>query len=159
MDRIARGKPAIFETIIDLIGSAGVALYSVVDGLLTDNEADDEFQRADKTMTLGIKMNVLRAEKRKLVERMKRGKVRAKEAGKRTAGEYFYGTDPRRPGEVATLARMRQLKVEGLTCYGIAKRLDAEGLKPRKAEKWSPNGVQQILERVVTRLLCARVSL
>jgi Recombinase len=47
--------------------------------------------------------------------------------------------------------RMRQLRAEGLTCYAIAKRLDANGLKPRKAAKWAANVVSQILERVVNR--------
>jgi hypothetical protein len=75
------------------------------------------------------------------------GRMRAKAEGRRICGEYFYSTDPNRPEEVATLARMRQLRSAGLTCYRIAKVLDAEGLRPRKAAKWSPNGVQKILER------------
>ena len=57
-----------------------------------------------------------------------------------------FGCDPKKPEEVPILARMRELKASGLTCYGVAKRLNEEGLKPRKAETWKPNVVQRILE-------------
>jgi DNA invertase Pin-like site-specific DNA recombinase len=147
LDRIARGKSVIFEDFLAVVSLAGVAVISVVDGLLTADEKLDEFQNADKDMLLSFKMAIVRNEKRKLVARMALGKVRAKKEGKRTAGEYFYGTDPRKPEEKATLARMRELRDSGLTCYAVAKALDAEGLKPRKAAKWAPNAVQRILNR------------
>jgi site-specific DNA recombinase len=147
LDRVARGKSRIFEDFFGMVQTAGVQVVSVVDGVLTDVEGD-EFKSADAELVRTIKQGIVRAEKRKLVARMALGRMRAKAEGRRICGEYFYGTDPRKPEEVATLARMRQLRGEGLTCYAIAKRLDAEGLRPRKAEKWSPNGVQKILERV-----------
>jgi len=147
LDRIGRGKSAVFEDFLTVVSAAGLAVVSVVDGLLTADESADEFQNADKDMLLAIKMAIIRQEKRKLVARMNLGRMRAKAEGRRICGEYFYSTDPRKPEEAATLARMRALRAEGLTCYAIAKQLDAEGLKPRKAVKWSPNGVQKILER------------
>jgi site-specific DNA recombinase len=147
LDRIARGKSPVFWDFLTVVETAGVAVIGVVDGLLTTDDKLDEFQNADREMILGIKMAIVRNEKRKLVARMALGKMRAKAEGKRTAGEYFYGTDPRKPEEKATLARMHELKQSGLTCYGIAKALDSEGLKPRKAAKWAPNAVQRILER------------
>lgn len=79
-----------------------------MDGVLTDVEGD-EFKSADAERVRTIKQGIVRAEKRKLVARMKLGRMRAKAEGRRICGEYFYGTDRRRPEEVATLARMRQL--------------------------------------------------
>jgi hypothetical protein len=53
-------------------------------------------------------------------------------------------------GELAVLARMRQMQTDGVTCYGIAKKLNGEGIKPRYAEKWKPQTVFQILNAVTT---------
>jgi len=145
-----RGKSAIFDDFISMIEASKVQVISVVDGLLTADPKADEFQNIDRDMFLKFKVEIVRAEKRKLVARMNMGRMRAKAEGQRICGAYFYGTDPRRPEEVAILKRMRELKESGLTYYAVARRLDAEGLKPRKAARWAPNGVQQILERVLS---------
>jgi hypothetical protein len=105
------------------------------------------FKSADAELVRTIKQGIVRAEKRKLVARMALGRIRAKAEGKHVDGKYAYGADPSKPEELVTLARMRQLRDAGLTCYRICKVLDAEGLKPRKAAKWAPNAVNQILER------------
>jgi site-specific DNA recombinase len=149
IDRITRGKSQNFDNFIAMVEASGVQVISVVDGLLTADPKADEFQNIDRDMFLKFKVEIVRAEKRKLVARMNLGRMRAKAKGQRIYGQYFYGTDPRRPEEVAILARMRELKAEGLTCYAIAKKLDAEGMRPRNAARWSPNGVQKILERVL----------
>jgi DNA invertase Pin-like site-specific DNA recombinase len=149
IDRITRGKSEIFDGFVAMVEASEVQVISVVDGLLTADPKADEFQNIDRDMFLKFKVEIVRAEKRKLVARMTLGRMRAKAEGRRICGEYFYGTDPRRPDEVATLARMRELRADGLSCYAIAKQLSVEGLNPRKAAKWSPNGVAKILERVV----------
>ena len=149
LDRVARGQSRIFEDFYEVIQLAGVQVVSVTDGVLTEVEGD-EFQNADRELVRSIKQAIVRAEKRKLVARMTLGRMRAKAEGRRICGEYFYSTDPNRPEEIATLARMRQLESAGLTCYRIAKILDHEGLKPRKAAKWSANGVAKILYRVLS---------
>lgn len=146
MDRVARGKSGIFESFYEVAEAAGVPVISVVDGILTEVEGD-EFKSADTELIRSIKQAVVRAEKRKLVARMALGKVREKLKGNRTDGKFAFGAHPNKPEEIATLARMRQLRDAGLTAYRIAKMLNAEGLKPRHAEKWAPTPVQQILER------------
>jgi site-specific DNA recombinase len=148
LDRVARGKSRIFEDFFEIVQLAGVQVISVVDGVLTEVDGD-EFKSADAELVRTIKQAIVRAEKRKLVARMTLGRMRAKAEGRRICGEYFYGTDPRRPEEVTVLARMRALRAEGATCYAIAKRLNTEGLKPRKAANWSPNVVSEILDRVI----------
>jgi site-specific DNA recombinase len=149
IDRVTRGESENFKAFIAIIEASNVQVISVVDGLLTSDPKADEFQNIDRDMFLAFKVEIVRAEKRKLVARMNLGRMRAKAKGQRIYGQYFYGTDPRRPDEVATLKRMRELRESGLTFYGVAKRLDAEGLKPRTAEKWTVRGVQKILERVL----------
>lgn len=147
LDRIARGKSAIFEDFFGMVSASGVQVISVVDGVLTDDPTGDEFKSADSEMMRTIKQAIIRQEKRKLVARMALGRMRAKAAGKHTDGQFKYGQDPKRPEESDILKRMRDLRIAGYTFYGVAKQLNDEGLKPRKAPKWMPNAVQKILER------------
>jgi DNA invertase Pin-like site-specific DNA recombinase len=147
MDRVARGKSGVFESFYEVAEAAGVAVWSVVDGLLTEDATADEFKSADAEMIRSIKQAIVRQEKRKLVARMALGKLREKAKGNRTDGKFAFGNHPDKPEEKTTLARMQQLSATGLTCYRIAKILDAENLRPRHAEKWSVIAVQQILKR------------
>jgi DNA invertase Pin-like site-specific DNA recombinase len=147
LDRIGRGKSAIFEDFLSIVGAA-VAVWSVVDGLLTSDTSLDEFQNADKDMILGIKMQIVRNEKRKLVARMKLGKLRAAKQGRHVNGIYGYGEHPERPDEKATLARMRQMRdVERRSYDAIAATLNGEGVSPRSAARWTPWAVNKILNR------------
>jgi DNA invertase Pin-like site-specific DNA recombinase len=147
LDRIGRGKSAIFEDFLSIVGSA-VAVWSVVDGLLTSETSLDEFQNADKDMILGIKMQIVRNEKRKLVARMKLGKVRAAMQGRHVNGIYPYAKHPERPEEMAILTRMRQMRdVEHRSYDTIAATLNGEGVSPRSAARWTPWAVNKILNR------------
>ena len=147
LDRIGRGRSAIFEDFLSIAGAA-VAVWSVVDGLLTSDTSLDEFQNADKDMILGIKMQIVRNEKRKLVARMKLGKLRAAKQGRHVNGIYAYGAHPERPEEKTTLARMRQMRDAEQRSYdGIAATLNAEGVNPRSADRWTAWAVNKILNR------------
>lgn len=149
LDRIGRGKSAIFEDFLSIAGSA-VAVWSVVDGLLTSDTSLDEFQNADKDMILGIKMQIVRNEKRKLVARMKLGKLRAAKQGRHVNGIYPYGEHPERPDEKAALTRMRQMRDAERRSYdAIAATLNAEGVNPRSAVRWTAWSVNKILNRGV----------
>jgi DNA invertase Pin-like site-specific DNA recombinase len=149
LDRIGRGKSAIFEDFLSIAGAA-VAVWSVVDGLLTADSSLDEFQNADKDMILGIKMQIVRNEKRKLVARMKLGKVRAGMQGRHINGIYAYAEHPERPDEKGTLTRMRQMRDAEQRSYdSIAATLNAEGVNPRSALRWTAWAVNKILNRGV----------
>jgi len=145
LDRIGRGKSAIFEDFLSIAGAA-VAVWSVVDGLLTSDTSLDEFQNADRDMILGIKMQIVRNEKRKLVARMKLGKVRAAKQGRHVNGIYRYGEHPERPEEKVVLERMRQMRNEEQRSYdAIAATLNAEGIRPRSADRWTAWAANKIL--------------
>ena len=68
----------------------------------------------------------------------------------RIDGQHFYGQDPRRPDEVATLKRMRELRESGLSYYAVVKALDAQGLKPRNEGHAGPSPV---VKKILTRVL------
>ena len=150
MDRVARGKSGVFESFYEVAEAAGVAVWSVVDGLLTEDANADVFKSADAEMIRTIKQAIVRQEKRKLVARMALGKLRERAKGNRTDGKFAFGAHPNKPEEKTTLARMHQLSDAGLTFYRIAKILDTEGLRPRHADKWSVVAIQKILERAKT---------
>jgi len=119
-----------------------------VDGLLTSDTSLDEFQNADRDMILGIKMQIVRNEKRKLVARMKLGKLRAAKHGRHVNGIYRYGVHPERPEESVILARMRHMREAEQRSYdAIAATLNAEGVNPRSAERWTAWAVNKILNR------------
>ena len=141
------GKSAIFENFLEAIVELGVQVISVVDGKLTPDSSLDEFQQADHDMLLSIKMAIIRQEKRKLVARMKIGKLRKAKTGARVNGIYPYGDDPRRPEETATLQKMRELRASGATCYAISEHLNKKNIAPRSTAKWTPWAVQKILDR------------
>ena len=147
LDRVGRGTSAIFENFLEAIVELGVQVISVVDGKLTPDSSLDEFQQADHDMLLSIKMAIIRQEKRKLVARMKIGKLRKAKTGARVNGIYPYGDDPRRPEETATLQKMRELRASGATCYAISEHLNKKNIAPRSTAKWTPWAVQKILDR------------
>ena len=49
--------------------------------------------------------------------------------------------------EQKIIARMRHLRAGGLSYRGIAKRLDAEGIRPKRGRRWIHTTVQNILMR------------
>jgi predicted transposase YdaD len=52
-----------------------------------------------------------------------------------------------KPGEQATIARVKALREQGLNVLRITQQLNAEGVKSRKAEQWHPHSVARILKR------------
>jgi DNA invertase Pin-like site-specific DNA recombinase len=69
---------------------------------------------------------------------------------KRLEGQYYYGEHPLREydAERAVVARVQALKVVGGSNYGIAKTLNAEGIKTRHGKSWDTTRVSRILERL-----------
>jgi DNA invertase Pin-like site-specific DNA recombinase len=158
LDRVARGKSAIFDDFLQACADAGSQVVSVVDGLLTEDDTLDEFANADKSLILSIKQAVIRAEKRKLVQRMRLGKAAKRELGKHVDGIYRYGRDPRRPAESAILERIRAQAQAGVSGRSIAKALNSEGIPARSASAWSSQAVSGILRREQRESLLAAIG-
>jgi hypothetical protein len=49
--------------------------------------------------------------------------------------------------EQGIIARMRQLRSEGMSFRGIASRLDGEGIPPKRGRRWDRTTVKSILKR------------
>jgi DNA invertase Pin-like site-specific DNA recombinase len=82
-------------------------------------------------------------------------KLRAARQRMRTRLGKCEGRKPfgHRPGERATMLRLHTLRTEGLSYEAIAKTLDEEGLKPRKADKWNPITVNRVLAADTNRMV------
>jgi DNA invertase Pin-like site-specific DNA recombinase len=74
--------------------------------------------------------------------------------GERISGHAPFGWDFGRGGrlvrnarEQKVIARVRQLRAQGLSYRGIAKRLDGERIRPKRGRRWVHTTVKSILMR------------
>jgi site-specific DNA recombinase len=68
---------------------------------------------------------------------------------KRVEGRHPYGEHPMREydGERAVVTRIQALKLAGASCYGIAKALNADGIKTRYGCQFTVTAITNILRR------------
>ena len=90
---------------------------------------------------------------------MIRERTRTAMSVKRSRGERISGHAPfgwdfgsggllvKNPREQNGIARMRQFQAEGLSYRGIARRLDSEGILPKRGRRWIHTTVKSILIR------------
>jgi DNA invertase Pin-like site-specific DNA recombinase len=137
--RVGRTQPA-FWSFAGLCRDNGIALLA-----------------ADGTDLLGSVMGGVNAmlsemDRDATVARLAAGKALAKAAGKRTDGRYAFGAHPAVEfvGERAIVERIRKMHADGVTLYGIAKQLTAEGLRTRTGAEFKPQTITNILQRVVS---------
>ena len=81
-------------------------------------------------------------DKSQIVLKLRGARMRKRAAEGRCEGRKPYGT---RDGELAIIARMRELREAGLGFDRIAATLNTEGFKPRAGERWHGVVVNRIL--------------
>src|SRR5262249_59438051 len=59
----------------------------------------------------------------------------------------FGGRLVKNAGEQKIIARVRQLRADGLSYRGIARRLDGEGIRPKRGRRWVHTTVKSVLSR------------
>jgi hypothetical protein len=74
--------------------------------------------------------------------------------GERISGHAPFGWDFGPEGHLVAnaseqmiIAQMRRLRADGLSCRGIAARLDSEGILPKRGRRWLHTTVKSILTR------------
>jgi DNA invertase Pin-like site-specific DNA recombinase len=87
-------------------------------------------------------------------ERTRRAMDVKRSRGERISGHAPYGWDFGTGGllienrrDQRIIARMRQLRTEGMSFRGIATRLDREGIPPKRGRRWAHTTVKSILRR------------
>lgn len=151
LDRLARDV-IVQEAFLRDLHRQGRQLFSTVDSeqAVLGDDAADPGRKMVRTM-LGA---VATYEKEMAVLRMTAGRVaKANKGGWASFGRvpYGYRSDNARlvpvPEEQAVIARMRELRSEGLSLRAIAEALEAEGHQPKRGAAWHPTSLARILER------------
>jgi DNA invertase Pin-like site-specific DNA recombinase len=142
-DRLARDL-MVNEVIVDQLTRAGARV-------LTADGADLTTAAGDPTRTLirQVLGAVAQFEKSVIVLKLRAARDRKRRREGRCEGRKPFGT---RPGESATLDRLRELrrKPKGpprLSVAAIAATLNAEGRTSRSGKPWAPGTVHAILQR------------
>jgi DNA invertase Pin-like site-specific DNA recombinase len=150
LDRLARDL-VVQETILAETKRAGTRVFSTLaaeDAYLADDPKDPT--RKLIRQVLGAVADYERAMIRL---RMSAGAARKKASGGYSGGGVSFGWRVNREThnlekdvrEQATLKRMSQLRDDGLSLRQTCDKLDAEGMTPRKGQRWHPYSVQRVL--------------
>ena len=140
LTRLARAY-VVQDSIITFLASRGYTLISADTG-----EDITEAVKGDPMKKAIIQMQAVFAEleKNSLVRKLRAARERRKAEGHRVEGRKPFGFFP---GERKTLARMQELRAEGLGYYSVAKALNSEGLTARGGGAWYQGTVQRIMKR------------
>jgi DNA invertase Pin-like site-specific DNA recombinase len=127
----------IQETIIGDLHKRGIELVSVAEPDLSNNDPTRKLLR----QMMGA---ISEYEKTMIVLKLRAARQRTKAKTGRCEGQKPFGA---KRGEQATIARMKELRSQGLSLLKIAEQLHGEGRKPRAADRWQAATIARILRR------------
>jgi DNA invertase Pin-like site-specific DNA recombinase len=136
LDRLARAL-MVQETLLADLKKHGFEIIST---------AESDLDSTDPTRVLirQVLGAVAQYDRAMITAKLKAARNRNSAAlGHRVEGRKRFGA---RPGEDATLARMKELKASGQSFAAIANELNTSGLGPRGGKKWFRSSVQQTLK-------------
>ena len=152
LDRLARSL-TVQEAILRVAWNAGAAVFTADGGEVLADDPDDPMRTAMRQMS-GVFAELDRS---LIAKRLRDGRKAKAAAGRHAVGSYPFGwrgggTGKERdavpdPDEQVVVRRMVELHREGRSYREIASQLDAEGRKPRRAARWSPMAVRNVVER------------
>jgi DNA invertase Pin-like site-specific DNA recombinase len=150
LDRLAR-ELIVQEAILGQVWKAGGIVCTTTRGEILADDPDDPMRTAIRQF-MGIFAQLDRA---LIAKRMRNGrKSKAAEGGYAGYGSPAFGqqsvagelvTEAR---EAAVIARMRELRRDGLSYRLIAGQLNAEGLAAKRGSQWHPQTVARVLGRL-----------
>ena len=136
LDRLARDL-IIPETIISDLRKGGFTLISVAEPDLCSDDPSRKLVR----QVFGA---IAEYERSMIVLKLRGARQRVRAKRGRCEGRKPFGS---KPGEQATIARMKALQERGLNVLRITQQLNAEGLTPRAADHWHAATIARILRR------------
>jgi DNA invertase Pin-like site-specific DNA recombinase len=154
LDRLARSV-TVQEATLAFVWRHGGRVYAADSGDIAEDQ-DDPYRIAMREMA-GVFAGL---ERRIIVKRLKDGRAAKDASGRKSVGAYAYGTHGvgegrerdagSNPAEAAAHARTLELRRSGKSYREICEALNAEGHRPRRAERWQP---------MVVRAICRRAGL
>ena len=137
LDRLAR-KLTVQESIIADIQKNGFEIVSVMEPDL----CNDDPSRVLLRQFMGA---IAEYDKKMIVTKLRIARQRIRNTTGRCEGRKPFGT---RDGEIATVARIRELHAEGENYTAIADTLNQEGHATRTGGKWHVATVSRVLNRI-----------
>jgi DNA invertase Pin-like site-specific DNA recombinase len=152
LDRLARAL-TVQEATLAVVWRAGGHVFSADSGEVMRDDPDDPMRTALRQV-VGVFAEL---DRRMVVKRLRDGRKAKAAAGRKAVGAYAYGQRGHGkgrqrdaapdPAEQQAVQRIRALRDTGESYRSIAAVLDAEGLKPRRAEKWNAMTVRAVAQR------------
>lgn len=152
LDRLARALH-VQEAALEVAWRAGASVYACDQGEVRKDDPDDPMRDAIRKMQ-GVFAEL---DRKLVVKRLRDGRKAKAATGRKAVGAYAFGTmgagkgrdrdATTNPEEQATVARILDLRRQGLPYRAIAVTLDQEGSKPRRAALWSPMSVRAVAKR------------
>lgn len=152
LDRLARAL-TVQEATLAIVWRAGGRVFTTDTGEVLADDPDDPMRTAMRQV-VGVFAEL---DRRMVVKRLRDGRAAKATAGRKAVGAYAYGTHGQgegrdrdaapNPQEAATVARILELRKEGKSYRAIGEQLDTEGLKPRRAARWSAMTVRSVCQK------------
>lgn len=152
LDRLARAL-TVQEAVLAAAWKLGGRVFTADAGEVQQDDPDDPMRTALRQI-VGV---IAQLDRALVAKRLRDGRRAKAEAGGKATGDYRFGTRAVGKGrdrdagvdeaERLTIARMLELRRSGASYRDIAAALDAEGLPPRRAAKWSAMAVRNIVSR------------
>jgi DNA invertase Pin-like site-specific DNA recombinase len=145
LDRLFRSVADAANVIADF-DKKGIQLVAIAEGF----DMSSPYGRAMAQMA-----SVFAELERAIIRERTRSAMNVKRLrGERISGHAPYGSDFGADGrliandrEQQVIVRMRLLRADGLSFRGIAKRLNSEGILPKRGRRWDHTTVKSILKR------------
>jgi len=152
LDRLARALH-VQESVLQVVWRSGGSVFTADDGEVLQDDPDDPM----RTFVRQVVGGVAQLERSLITKRMRDGRRAKAASGRHAVGQYRYGQRGEgkgrerdaapNPDERAAVDRIVQLRHSGSSYREIAATLDSEGLRPRRAARWSAMSVRNIAMR------------
>lgn len=154
LDRLAR-ELTLQEAALKYVWDDGGRCWTADVGEWLRDDPDDPMRTAMRQMA-GVFAQLDRA---MITKRLRDGMKAKRAAGKHATGDYAYGWQGAGKGRERDAAPLdseqqgvdliRSMRADGATLRSIADALHDAGIKPRRADRWAPQTIANIANRVV----------
>ena len=152
LDRLARALH-VQESVLQVVWRSGGSVFTADGGEVLEDDPDDPM----RTFVRQVMGGAAQLERGLIAKRMRDGRKEKASMSRHAVGQYRFGQHgdgkgrerdaAPNPAEQVALDRIVALRRAGRSYREIATTLDAEGLRPRRADRWSAMSVRNIATR------------
>ncbi|GAA2360908.1 hypothetical protein Cme02nite_38310 [Catellatospora methionotrophica] len=159
MDRLAR-ELTVQEAALQVVWAHGGRVFTTDQGEILPDDDSDPMRTAMRQMA-GV---FAQLERGLIIKRLKGGRLAKMAAGGYAGGAPAYGQQAvdkalkADPVEAAVLARIQQMRDDGMSYRDIADALNADEVPTKRGKQWQPNTVVRMLNPEVRRADAERAA-